>query len=65
MLMRTSQRRNHFIQLDLFCPQPTRPRWKALPQEVRQRVLPMLVRLLKDHRFAQPASDGRKGVSDE
>jgi hypothetical protein len=64
MLMRTRERRNHFIQLDLFRPQPSRPRWKALPQEVRQQVLPMLVRLLKEH-VAQPACDGRKGVSDE
>jgi len=63
--MRTSRRRNRFIQLNLFRPPPTRPRWRALPQEVRQQVLPMLVRLLKEHRVGQPASDGQKGVSDE
>jgi len=63
--MRRRQHRNHIVQLDLFHPRPTRPRWMALPQEVRQQVLPMLVRLLKEHHVGRPAPNGRKGVSDE
>lgn len=63
--MRTSQRRNHLVQLDLYQPQPTRPRWTTLPREVQQRVLPMLVRLLKEHRAGQPPCESRREVTDE
>jgi len=63
--MRTGQRPAPLIQRDLFQMPPTRPRWKTLPPEIRQQVLPMLVRLLKEHRVAKPAFGSGKGVSDE
>jgi hypothetical protein len=65
MLMRTIPRHRRPVQLELFQGRPARPHWKALPPEVRQAALPLLVRLLKEHRAGHPALAGGKGVSDE
>ncbi|HLC03752.1 MAG TPA: hypothetical protein VJK02_11995 [Anaerolineales bacterium] len=36
-------------QPSLFDPPPATPRWEALPAEIRQAVLPLLARLLREH----------------
>ncbi len=54
--MRRSRHHNRAVQLDLFQPPPATLRWKTLPGEVRQQVLPMVVRLLKEHHVGHPAA---------
>jgi len=65
MLMRTKHRHNRFAQLDLFQAQPARPRWRTLPPEVKQQVLPLLAQLLREYHFEHRTSESGKGVSDE
>jgi hypothetical protein len=55
----------HGVQLDLFQPRPTRPAWRTLPAEVKQRVQRLLVRLLQEHREAEHAANAEREVSDE
>lgn len=56
--MSTKPVRHDQIQLDLFLPPSPRPQWATLPPEVRQKVLPLLVRLIRDQSgltFRSPA----------
>lgn len=45
----TSKPAQRAIQLTLFRPTRNEPSWEAVPPEVRQQVLRLLARLLRDH----------------
>jgi len=49
MLMQTRRHKGYRSQLDLLQPPPMVPRWEDLPAQVREQILPLLVRLLKEH----------------
>ena len=47
--MRPKRHEGGRLQLDLLQPPRTLPRWAELPPQVKERVLPLLVQLLRDH----------------
>ena len=47
--MQTRRHKGYSTQLDLLHPPPMMPRWEDLSTQVREQVLPLLVRLLKEH----------------
>ena len=53
------------LQLDLFRERLTTPEWHQLPDEVRRRAQPLLVRLLRSHRHARPSATHDQEVRDE
>jgi hypothetical protein len=63
MLMR-KKRKHHRSQPNLFQAQITTPHWEVLPREVRQRVWPLLVQLLREARNDRRAAQAKEG-SDE
>jgi hypothetical protein len=66
MLMRPTRHRRHGpVQLDLFQAPPTRPHWRTLPTEARQRVQQLLAQLLAEHHAERPQIQDGKGASDE
>ncbi len=46
--MRRHRVRRSQIQLGLFQPRVERPEWKAIPQDVRQTVMSLLIELFKE-----------------
>jgi len=65
MLMQIRRHKRYRAQLDLFQPPPMMPRWEDLPAPVREQVLPLLVRLLKEHHDSSGEHASQKEVSDE
>jgi hypothetical protein len=53
--MRTPRRPCSPVQLEVFQPRPLGPLWSVLPPEVKRRVWPPLVRLLRDHHIGYTA----------
>ena len=47
--MRPRRHEGDRLQLDLLQPPRMIPEWAELPPQVRERVLPLLVQLLRDH----------------
>jgi len=47
--MHRSSKAARMAQMKLFQPIPVRPRWIQLPLEIRQPVLRLLARLLREH----------------
>ena len=58
-------RHRRLIQLDLLRPRPERPQWATLPAEVKQKVFPLLVRLLKEEHVVRPMSPVLKETSND
>ena len=52
-------------QLNLFHPLTKLPRWELLPAEIRQQVLRLLVRLLREHWARSHAGEPARELRDE
>jgi len=52
-------------QLDLFQPLRNRPVYRTLPPEVKQRMVPLLVRLLREYQTRQFGAVPEREVRDE
>jgi hypothetical protein len=63
--MSRSSKRLPLAQLKLFHPTVRTPTWNALPKEVRQRVLPLLARLMREAAARDRAVGTVGGPSDE
>jgi len=63
--MSRSSKRLPVAQLKLFHPTVRAPIWNALPVQVRQRVLPLLVRLLREAAARDRAVELVGGPNDE
>ncbi len=63
--MQGRRTRRHETQLLLFCPPPQTPDWHELNKEDQQKLLPLLARLLVEHREGVLRSVDEKGVIDE
>ena len=63
--MQTRQHKGYPTQLDLLQPPPMIPRWEELPVQVREQVLPLLVRLLKEHQVRGGERESQREVGDE
>ena len=62
--MPTRHSRRH-VQLNLFLPLSPRPHWATLPADVRQKVLPLLTRLIKDQQIPTARSPVQKETGHE
>ena len=65
MLMQKRRQKGYPTQLDLLQPPPMIPRWEDLPAQVREQVLPLLVRLLKEHHLRDGEPESQREVGDE
>ena len=63
--MRSPICRHQNEQLDLFHAPPQSPTWQALPAEVRERTMPLLARLLREHLMRPLEHDAAREVGDE
>jgi hypothetical protein len=57
--------RRRSTQLDLYRPRPKIPTWRTLPAELKQRVIPLLAQLLRDHLAGRLEVRSGKEASDE
>lgn len=63
--MQTRRHKGYRSQLDFLQPPPMEPRWEKLPVQVREQVLPLLVRLLKEHHLMGGERESQREVGDE
>jgi len=63
--MRPKRHEGGRLQLDLLQPPRTLPRWAELPPQVKERALPLLVQLLRDHQFGCDERTSQREVVNE
>jgi hypothetical protein len=63
--MRSPIRRHPYEQLDLFHATRQSPTWQTLSAEVRERTMPLLARLLREHLVRHLGHDVAREVGDE
>jgi hypothetical protein len=63
--MRALRRSGHSEQLILFHPPRRLPRWEKLPAAVREDVVRLLAKMLREHLTRQTGAHGEGGATDE